>query len=108
MERAAEGRKSLMFCMDRATFDPPVPVALLPMRRFTLSLPTLLAAPPYPSEIRRTSGGLAGTAFSKVRLDSLGDGISPLIAAIGLPPVLITPHLDRATICVIGRCRRSC
>jgi hypothetical protein len=92
MERAAEGRKSLMFCMDRATFYPPVPVALLPMRSFTLSLPALLAAPPAPE-------------FSKVRLDSLSDGISPLIAAVGLRLVLITPHLNRAGICVIGRCR---
>jgi hypothetical protein len=48
---------------------------------------------------------LAGTGFSKARLDSLSDGISPLIAAVGLRLVLITPHLNRATTCVIGRCR---
>jgi hypothetical protein len=51
---------------------------------------------------------LAGIVFAKVRLDSLGDGMPPLIAAIGLRLVFITPHLNRATICVIGRCRRSC
>jgi hypothetical protein len=32
---------------------------------------------------------LAGTGFSKVRLDSLSDGMSPLIAAVGLRLVLI-------------------
>jgi hypothetical protein len=35
-------------------------------------------------------------------------GHMALIAAVGLRLVLIAPHLDRATICVIGRCRRSC
>jgi hypothetical protein len=53
----------------------------------------------------RVVGCAPGTGFSKVRLDSLSDGISPLIAAVGLRLVLITPHLNRATICVIGRCR---
>jgi hypothetical protein len=32
--------------------------------------------------------------FSKVRLDSLSDGISLLIAAVGLRLVFITPHLE--------------
>src|SRR5450631_52352 len=81
-----------MFCVDRATFDPPVAVALLPMRSFTLSLPALLAAPIGDKKHRR---GLAGTMFSKVRLDSLSDGISLVIAAVGLRLVFITPHLEQ-------------
>jgi hypothetical protein len=35
-------------------------------------------------------------------------GHMALIAAVGLRLVLIAPHLKRATICVIGGCRRSC
>jgi hypothetical protein len=38
---------------------------------------------------------LAGTMFSKVRLDSLDDGISLLIVAVGLRLVFITPHLEQ-------------